>query len=506
MIRIHGQPLRIEDFETPLTRPVKVQISAAVRKRVAASHSVLTEKLRRGETVYGASTGFGAFSQEAIPEESRKELQLNLVRSHASGTGKPFDSGVTRTVMLLKLHNLCLGYSGVRWEVVRQLRDFLNHDILPVIPSRGSVGASGDLAPLAHMALPLVGEGEVHFRDRVLPAMVVLREVGLHPLALEPKEGLSLLNGTQVSTALGVLGLIRMERFLKAADIVGGMSVEAALCSRNVFDPLLHRLKRHRGQVQSAANVWRLLASSEIVASHKDCGVVQDPYSFRCLPHVHGASREQFFSARRIVENEINSVSDNPLVLPEKGIVGTSGHFHGEVVAQAMDSLAIAAAEIGAISERRLARLLEGIEGKIPKFLVQRVGVESGFMMAQVTAASLVSENKTQGFPASVDSIPTQASQEDFVPMSPWAGRKLLRILDNVAEILGIELLVATQMLDMHRPLRPAPATGAVRALVRRHIKFSRGDRVLSDDMTKAAELIRSGKVVSAVESRIRVD
>lgn len=506
MVGIQGQFFHIDDFADSLARPIKVQISPDVRKRVTRSHTVLVEKLQAGEIIYGANTGFGAFSQELIPEESLLELQLNLVRSHASGTGKPFDLGVTRTILLLKLINLCMGYSGVRWEVVQQLRDFLNQDILPVIPSRGSVGASGDLAPLAHMALALIGEGEVHFRDRVLPSMVVLREVGLQPLVLEPKEGLSLLNGTQVSTALGILALTRMQTFLKSADIVGGMSVEAALCSRNVFNPTLHRLKKHRGQVQAAANVWRLLASSEIVASHKDCGVTQDSYSFRCLPHVHGASREQFFSALRIVENEINSVSDNPLVLPDKGRISISGHFHAEMVAQAMDSLAIAAAEIGAISERRLARLLEGIEGKIPRFLVKRPGVESGFMMAQVTAASLVSENKTQGFPASVDSIPTQGHQEDFVPMAPWAGRKLLRILDNVAEILGIELMVAAQMLDMHRPLRPARGTDTVRSLVRRQIKFSKGDRVLSNDIGKAAGLIRSGKVVQAVVSKIRLE
>ncbi|MFQ6673825.1 MAG: histidine ammonia-lyase [Fidelibacterota bacterium] len=505
MIRIRGQRFSIDDFRPLMERPVKLQVSSDIKRAIIRSHSKLVESLTSRDTIYGVNTGFGALSQHPIRDEDQFQLQLNLVRSHSAGTGKPFDYGVTRTILLLKLINLCMGYSGVRWEVVQQLRDFLNRDILPVIPSRGSVGASGDLAPLSHMALALIGEGEVHFNDRVLPTIVVLREVGMRPLVLHPKEGLSLLNGTQVSTALAILGLIRMESFLKMADIVGGMSVEAALCSRKVFRSRIHRLKQHAGQLRSASNVWHLLTGSEIVASHRQCGVVQDPYSFRCIPHVHGASRELFSAARRIIENELNSVSDNPIIFPDTGEIAASGHFHGEVVAQAVDTLSIAAAEIGAISERRIARLMEGIEGRIPKFLASDPGLESGFMMAQVTAASLASENKSQAFPASVDSIPTESNQEDFVPMAPWAGRKLLRILDNVAQILGIELLVVTHMLDLHRPLRTAPITGAVRSSVRRHIKFFKGDRVLSQDIAKAAGLIRSGKILSVVESRMRL-
>ncbi|MEE9166232.1 MAG: histidine ammonia-lyase [Candidatus Neomarinimicrobiota bacterium] len=506
MIRIKGQRFSIDDFKLLLNQSQRIQVSVDIRDKIMHCHKEFQEMLKSGKMIYGVNTGFGALSQEKIDERDQNQLQLNLVRSHAAGMGDPFDYGVTRTILLLKLINLSFGYSGVRWEVVRQLRDFLNEDILPVIPSKGSVGASGDLIPLSHMALALIGEGEVHFSDRILPSMVVLREVGLEPLVLQPKEALSLINGTQASTALGILALIRMERVLKAADCVGAMSVEATLSSRETFHPTIHRLKKHRGQFQSATNVWRILQGSEIVASHSDCEIVQDPYSFRCIPHVHGASRELYFCAKRIIENEINSVSDNPIFFPRKRQIATSGHFHAEIVGQAMDVLSIAAAEVGAISERRIFRIMEGIEGKIPRFLAGDPGLESGFMMAQVTAASLASENKTQAFPASVDSIPTQSNQEDFVSMALWAGRKLLRIVENVIRILGIELLVATHMIDLHRPLRPSPATQAMRLLVRRHVRFSREDRVLSPEIDKAVDLVGTGKIISSVESKVRLE
>jgi len=505
MIRFQGQRFSIDDFKPLLTHPQKFQVSLERKKEIIRSFRLLKEKLGSGETIYGVNTGYGALSQKRIGEKDLFQLQLNLVRSHATGVGVPFDYGVTRMILFLKLLNFSLGYSGVRWELVKQLEDFLNHDILPVIPSRGSVGASGDLIPLSHMSLTLIGEGEVHFNDRILPSMIVLREVGLNPLILEPKEALSLINGTQVSTALGILGLIRMESLLKVADCIGAMSVESTLSSRNTFRPKIHRLKKHTGQLQSATNIWNMLAGSEIVSSHSDCGIVQDPYSFRCIPHVHGASRELFFAVKKIIENEINSISDNPLLLTDTKEIVTSGHFHAEIVGQAMDTLSIAAAEIGAISERRIFRMMEGIEGKIPKFLANHPGLESGFMMTQVTAASLVSENKTQAFPASVDSIPTEGNQEDFVSMAPWAGRKLLRIVDNVMYILGIELLIATHMLDLHRPLKSAPATLVIRSLVRKYIKFLKFDRVLSHDIEKAVDLIRSEKIISKVESRVKL-
>lgn len=506
MIRIKGQTFTIDDFAPLFSGPQKVQVSSEIRKRVERSHNELQKHLDSGEAIYGVNTGFGALSENRIEESDLKQLQLNLIRSHCAGTGPPLDEGVTRAILLLKLINFSHGYSGIRWRVVRQLCDFFNHDILPVIPSRGSVGASGDLVPLSHMSLALMGEGEVHFNDRVIPTMVALRETGIEPLELGPKEGLGLVNGTQVSTALAVVGHYRMERILKTADIIGAMTVEATLSSRKVFNPKIHRLKKHPGQRKCAGNIWRILSGSQIVQSHSECGTVQDPYSLRCIPHIHGACRELFTSTKRIIENEINSVSDNPLVLSERDGIVNSGHFHGEVIGQAADSLSIAAVELGGISERRIFRMMEGVEGTAFKFLARNPGLESGFMMVQVTAAALASENKTQAFPASVDSIPTEGNQEDFVAMSPWAGRKLLRILENVTHILGIELLTATQMLDLHKPLRSAPATALVRALVRRYVKFSQGDRVLSQDMEQAAELVASGKLIAKVESKMKLD
>tara|TARA_B100000315_G_scaffold28618_1_gene24368 strand:+ start:2040 stop:3560 length:1521 start_codon:yes stop_codon:yes gene_type:complete len=506
MIIINGQTFTIDDFALLFSRPQKVRVSSDIRKKVEQSHNLLGQHLDAGEAIYGVNTGFGALSEHRIEESELKQLQLNLIRSHCAGTGRPIDVGVTRAIILLKLINFSHGYSGVRWRVVQQLCDFFNHDIMPVIPSQGSVGASGDLVPLSHLSLALIGEGEVHFNDRVIPTMLALRETGIEPLELGPKEGLGLVNGTQVSTAFAVLGLHRMEKILKTADIIGAMTVEATLSSRKVFNPKIHNLKKHPGQRKSAGNIWRILTRSQIVGSHKECGIVQDPYSLRCMPHVHGASRELFASMKKIVENEINSVSDNPLVLSARDGIVYSGHFHGEVIGQAVDSLAIAAVELGGISERRIFRMMEGIEGKVPKFLAHNPGLESGFMMAQVSAAALASENKTQAFPASVDSIPTESNQEDFVAMSPWAGRKLLRILKNVTHILGIELMVAVQMLDLHKPLKPATVTALVKALVRRHIKFARGDRVLSHDMEKAAELVVGGRLIAVVESKIRLE
>lgn len=506
MIRIEGQTYTIADFAPLFTGPQKVQVSSAIRKRVEQSHNLLRKHLDAGEAIYGVNTGFGALSEHRIEESDLKQLQLNLIRSHCAGTGRPLDMGLTRAILLLKLINFSHGYSGVRWRLVRHLCDFFNHDILPVIPSQGSVGASGDLVPLSHMSLALIGEGEVHFNDRVIPTIVALRERGIEPFELGPKEGLGLVNGTQVSTAFALLGLHKMEKLLKTADIIGAITVEATLSSRNVFNPKIHRLKRHPGQQKCAGNIWRILRGSKIVSSHRECGTVQDPYSVRCIPHIHGASRELFASMKRIIENEINSVSDNPLVLSDRDGIVNSGHFHGEVVGQAADSLAIAAVELGGISERRIFRMMEGVEGKVPKFLAHNPGLESGFMMAQVTAAALASENKTLAFPASVDSIPTEGNQEDFVAMSAWAGRKLLCILKNVTHILGIEILVAVHMLDLLKPLKPAPVTALVRALVRRHIKFVRGDRVLSHDIEKAAELVASGKLIARVESKIRLE
>lgn len=506
MITVSGQEYIFEDLKPFVTGSQKVLVKGEVKSSILRSRSVLVDQISSGKTIYGVNTGFGALSQRHIDEKDQKQLQLNLVRSHSAGVGDPFEPGVTRAILFLKLINFCLGYSGVRWDVVALLRDFINHDILPVIPSKGSVGASGDLAPLSHMTLALIGEGEVLFNDRIIPSSNVYKKTGLSPLTLMAKEGIALLNGTQVSTALAVNGLIKMRNLLITADLVSAISVEATLSSRNVFNPTLHHLKKHPGQRKSAKNLWNILNKSDIVKSHEDCDRVQDPYSFRCIPHVHGACRETFESVKRVINNEINSVSDNPLVMWESQGVYNSGHFHAEPVGQAADMLSIAAVELGGISERRVYRMMDGENMGVAPFLAGSPGVESGYMIAQITAAALASENKTLAFPASVDSITTENGQEDFVSMAPIAGRKLLSIIDNVENILAIELLVATHLLDLRRPLKSSPVTKAVRDAVRRVIPFNSRDRVLSPEIAKAVELIQNEKIISAVNSKIKLN
>ncbi|MDP6276571.1 MAG: histidine ammonia-lyase [Candidatus Marinimicrobia bacterium] len=498
--------LHTADLQSFLNAPGKVRLTPDAHQAIKKSHQNLKALLASGINIYGVNTGFGKLSQVSIPESDQKQLQLNLVRSHAAGVGKSFDAGITRLIMILKLMTFAQGYSGVRPALTKQLVNFINHDILPVIPRQGSVGASGDLAPLAHLAMGLIGEGSVHFQDRIMPALVAIKEAGLEPLVLEAKEGLAMVNGTHVSSALGIKAMLAAENILQTADISGAMSVEASLASRNVFEVKIHKLKKHKGQLQSAGNVWRLLDKSAIVDDHADCDRIQDPYSFRCIPHVHGSSRELYKSAKNIVENEANSVSDNPLIFSAKEI-RNSGHFHAEAVAQALDTLSISISEIGAISERRIHFFMKGIDDKIPMFVAHNPGLESGFMMAQVTAASLASENKTLAHPAAVDSISTSVGQEDLVSMAPWAGRKCLRIIENVNQILAIELYVAaTATTEFHKGLRPGVGTAKVLNLLKRHVRFSKGDHPLHEDMSTIADLVRSGKIVDSVNKSVKLE
>ena len=505
MFRVNGKSYSIPDFVPFLFGRTKIQLSRHVISNIKTNRKCLEESLAKGHTIYGVNTGFGALSQVEISDDDQKLLQLNLVRSHAAGTGTPFPSEVVRLTLVLKLLNISFGYSGVRWEVAEQLMDFLNNDILPIVPSKGSVGASGDLAPLSHIALALIGEGNVQYEGRILSSIEAMKKSGLTPLTLQTKEGLTLVNGTQVSTALGVSASCRLSNLLKTADIIGALSVEASLASRNMFRPAIHRLKKHPGQQLVSRNVWNLLKKSEIVASHQECGLVQDPYSFRCIPHIHGAIRDVISAMNKIIENEINSVSDNPLVFSESGKVESSGHFHAEPVAQAMDAMAISTAEIGAISERRTAYMMEGNVDHLPNCLASVPGLESGYMMLQVTAGALASENKTLATPASVDSIPTAGGQEDLVSMAPWAGQKLLNIIGNVENILAIELLTACRAIDFHRPLKPAPVTNSVWKMLRRYVKIRSKDHPLSGDIETAKELISTGKIISIVESKMTI-
>lgn len=504
-LSISDRNYRYPEFQTCLSRQQRVTISSSSRKKIRASNRLLNKILKSGKPIYGVNTGFGKLAKYSIGPDKQRQLQLNLVRSHSAGVGKPFDHGLTRLMMILKLMTFSKGFSGVRIDVPEHIQFFLNHDILPLIPSQGSVGASGDLAPLSHLGLALVGEGDVHFQDRIMPSMLAHREVGLSPLTLEAKEGIALVNGTQVSSALGLKALIAGERLLKTADIAGALSVEGSLSSRAVFHAGVHKLKKHPGQHEAAENVWNLLKNSSIVKSHEDCDQVQDPYSFRCIPHVHGSSRDIFNGMVSIIENEANSVSDNPLVFPD-GEIRNSGHFHAEPAAQALDSLTIAMAEIGSISERRTHFFMKGIGEKVPPFVAGEPGVESGLMMAQVTAASLVSENKTLAHPASVDSITTSGGHEDLVSMAPWAGRKCLKVIHNVAQILAIEFLTAgTALVNFHKGLNPGIGTGKTLNFLKQHIHLDASDRPLQKELELLAGLVLDGSVLNAINRTVKL-
>lgn len=473
-----------------LEGPRAVHLSPGWQARTEASAAVIRRKLDAGETMYGINTGFGLLARTRIPAANLLELQQSIVRSHAAGTGELLPSSVVRLVIALKAASLARGYSGVRPAVVGSLIDLLNADILPCIPSQGSVGASGDLAPLAHLSLALLGEGEVQFGGRRVEAGTALAEARIEPLQLGPKEGLALLNGTQVSTALALAGLLQAEDLLAASIVIGSMSLEAAMGSHTPFDDAIHLVRGHAGQRDVASAFRRILAGSEIVVSHATCERVQDPYSLRCQPQVLGACLTQLRHAAADLMIEANAVSDNPLVFAEDDRVLSGGNFHAEPVALASDALALAIAEMGAISERRVALLINSSLSGLPPFLVCDSGINSGFVIAQVTAAALASENKSYAHPASVDSLPTSADQEDHVSMATFAARRLGKMAENTLGVLAIEWLAAAQGLDLRRPLRSSAAIEEARALLRGKVGFWDRDRQLAPDIESARILL----------------
>ena len=473
------EPLRLDES----ARAALAQGAAAVARIVA-----------EGKPVYGINTGFGKLAQTHIPADQLELLQRNLVLSHSVGVGAPLDDAAVRLTMLLKVASLARGYSGVRPEVVDAMVALLDAGVYPVIPSKGSVGASGDLAPLAHMSAVLMGWGQVRHGGRVLPALGGLKIAGLAPLTLGPKEGLALLNGTQVSTALALIGLFAAENVFAAAVVAGAMSVDAAMGSDTPFDARIHALRGHRGQIEAAAAYRRLLAGSAIRASHlTGDDKVQDPYSLRCQPQVMGACLDVMNAAAATLLTEANGVTDNPLVYPESGESLSGGNFHAEPVAFAADQLALAIAEIGALSERRIALLIDATISGLPPFLTSASGVNSGFMIAHVTAAALASENKSLAHPASVDSLPTSANQEDHVSMATFAARRLADMADNTAAIVAIELLAAAQGIDFRRPLRSSAALEGAHAAIRAVAPHLDGDRYLALDIEAVTPLVRSG-------------
>jgi histidine ammonia-lyase len=481
----------------PLSEPALERMRAAREVVELAAHGA-------HEHTYGVNTGFGRFVSKQIPEELTEELQLRLLRSHACGVGDPYPDAVVRAAMLLRANTLAKGNSGARVETVQLLLDCLNRGVLPYVPSRGSVGASGDLAPLAHLALPLVGEGRAFVDNELLDGRDALARAGLEPVRLLAKEGLSLINGTQFMAAQGALALVRAHRLARAADCACALSLEALQGSRNSFIPQVHALRPLRGQAAAARNVMRLLADSAIIEAHRWCDKVQDAYSLRCAPQVHGASRDLLDYADYTISTELNAATDNPLVLVDDEQLVSAGNFHGQPLAFALDALAMAVSELASISERRVERLVNpNLSDGLPAFLTTNGGLNSGFMIPQYVAASLVSENKSLCHPASVDSIPTSAGQEDHVSMGNASGLKAWQVVANSERALAIELLAATQAVEFLAPLEPGRGARTTHEFVRSLSPRLKDDRPLGADIEAVADAIRDGSLLAAVEAEV---
>jgi histidine ammonia-lyase len=493
-VQLTGHSLTRRDFYQVVLEDRLVRLSPRARRAMTQSRRFVEKIIRGREVVYGVTTGVGSLSTEHIEPAQARELQLNVVRSHACGVGEPLDASETRGLLLLRANTLAFGLSGVRPAVAERLGDFLNHGVHPVVPSRGSVGASGDLAPLAHVALTLVGEGEVVYRGRRQPARQAMKTAGLEPLVLEAKEGLSLVNGTQAMLSVGLLALRLAEILVDTADVAGALSLDALRGSRKAFDKRLHQARPHPGQMVTARNIWRLTQGSEINRSHQGCSRVQDAYSLRCMPQVHGAVRDALDYANRVFTREMNSATDNPLVFAAEGDVISGGNFHGQPLATALDLMALALTQLGGISERRIDRMVNPLTSELPPFLTKAAGLESGFMLAQVTAAALASENKILAHPASADSIPTSGNKEDYVSMGMAAALKLRPLLSNLAAILAIELLAACQAIDLLAPLRAGRLAEKAKAALRAASSPVTKDRPLHKDIARVAELVSQGK------------
>lgn len=499
-IELGHSPLTIAQVLEVARGGVPVAISEAAARGIEEARRLVEGWVTQGRKVYGITTGFGALADVAIQSGQARALQRNVLLSHAAGVGEPLPEEIVRAAMLLRVRDATLGHSGLSLEVVRRIVDFLNLGVVPVVPSKGSVGASGDLAPLAHMFLPLMGEGEVTYRGRKFPGAQALKELGMDPLEPGPGEGLALINGTQVMTAIGALAVWDAHELARTADVACAMSLEVLLGTRTEFDPRIHKVRPHQGQALSAQNMLRITAGSEIISSHKDCSRIQDAYTLRCSPQVHGASRDAIAYAIKVVETEMNSSTNNPLIFPESREFLLGGNFHGQPIALAMDFLAIAASELASISERRIERLVNPQLSGLPAFLIQDGGLNSGFMIAQYTAAALVSENKVLSHPASVDSIPTSANKEDHVSMGTIAARKAAEVVQNSEQVLAIELLCAAQALDLFTDMRAGRGTQAAYRVIRGEVPHLAQDRLLSRDIQEAHRLLRSGEILRAVE------
>ncbi|CUU38556.1 histidine ammonia-lyase [Armatimonadetes bacterium DC] len=498
-----GQPLDIASVVAVARGGRRALLDPQATERVRRSRAFIEKLVRENQVVYGVTTGFGKFAQVRISPEDTRLLQRNLLLSHAIGVGEPLPTETVRAMMLLRAQSLALGYSGVRTEVITLLLEMLNRGVHPIVPSQGSVGASGDLAPLAHMCLPMIGEGTAEYEGAILPGGEAMRRAGLEPIVLEAKEGLALINGTQAMTAIGALTVYDALELCTLADIAGAMSLEALKGSLKPFDPRVAATRPHPGAAVVAENFRKLGANSPIHKSHEFCDKVQDAYSLRCIPQVHGASRDALMHCKEVLEREINSATDNPLVFAEDETVISAGNFHGQPVALAMDYAKIAIAELANISERRIEYMLDPALSGLPAFLARQGGLNSGLMISQYTAASLVSENKVLAHPASVDSIPTSANQEDHVSMGATAARQARMILENARWVIAIEFVVAAQALEFHKPLEPGPGVKAALQAIRKVVPPLEADRILTPDVEAVRALMLSGAIRQAVESVI---
>ncbi len=505
--KVDGTNLTIEtiyEIANAKVGEVKVELTSTSLEKVKASRAYVDNIVEKEVPVYGINTGFGALSSKHIAKKDLAQLQYNLIRSHCTGVGQPFSRLTTRAIMLLRANCLASGFSGVSLECIELLFDFIEHDITPVVPEKGSVGASGDLAPLSHIALALIGEGDVIFNNKQVRSDFAIDQIGKVPVKLKAKDGLALINGTAVMAALGSLALYEADRIIKIADIATALTLEAVRGTKKAYDPDISSLKPQPGQILVSDNLTRLLSQeSEISTSHIDCGKVQDPYSLRCVPQVHGAIRQTLEHARDVLSIEINSVTDNPLIFVEKDKVISGGNFHGEAIAMCMDYLAIGLSEVANISERRVEKMMNPTFSDLPAFLIKESGLNSGLMIAHVTMAALASENKYLCHPASVDSIPTSTDKEDHVSMGVTSGRKLHEVLRNVKQCLAIEFLCNTQGIDLLRPLKSNDALEEVVTLIRKYVEPITADRVFAKDIKNIASLISNFEILNAVEEKI---
>jgi histidine ammonia-lyase len=502
-ILLNGENFQLDDLVNIARRGVQVGISVESEARIQKARQLVDKWVKEGVRIYGVTTGFGALSNVTISFEDTKKLQKKILFSHAAGMGNIVADDVVRAMMALRINDFCRGNSGLRLETIEKLAQLLNTGIIPMVPEKGSVGASGDLVPMAHLALVLIGEGEAFVDGVRMTGAEALKKRSIPPLELAAGEGLALINGTQFMIALGCLALNDALNLCKHADIAAGMSLETLMGTRSAFDPRIHRARPHIGQMKAADNMLKITQDSEIISSHRDCTQVQDAYTLRCSPQVHGASWDAFAYVERVIRVEMNSSTENPLIFPDSEEFLSGGNFHGQPLALACDFLGIAIAELANISERRIERLVNPQLSGLPAFLVEDGGLNSGFMIAQYAAASLVSENKVLAHPASVDSIPTSANKEDHVSMGAFAARKCRDILDNAEEVISIELLCGAQAIDLFTNLKAGKGTMAAYEVIRSRVDYRKEDRLLSDDIAKVKGLLKDGSIVRAVEANV---